>query len=632
MKSLKLLWNTLADELGEVCGVSTTEDVKTVLRRVEGQGLSFLAIDLPAYCKDFERGLDDEQVNPDLFPGFRRRGRTPIFLGGFLDLIFDRASGRMLEEPNIEAIRAVRQLTLPFGKMEIEAPKDAYEAAMRGFIECEREVRRHDMGRADSKTDQFRQMSRLLWGGVLQRVNEILWLEEGYDSAFGRGGPYLHPKHGPGATADRLRGNEKFDLSEWPQRLEEVFPYGEYVLPNWRHNSCLDRVHFPEPGSERPVRVVAVPKTLKAPRIIAIEPAAMQYMQQAVAEVVVKTIQGDPLMGRMVGFDDQWRNRQLAEEGSRDGALATLDLSEASDRVSNQLVRAMVDRYPCLFKALDATRSRKADVDGHGIVSLAKYASMGSALTFPVEAMVFATIVFIGVERALARPLTRSDVNRIKSQVRVYGDDIIVPVEFATAVVSTLEDFGLQVNRRKSFWTGKFRESCGREYYAGHDVSVVRVRKVVVRKNGALEFPTSLRHVQEIESYVALRNKFYLAGLWRTAAWLDDRIASLLKGNYPVVEVKDADPEEESQSRSRLLGRWSFLGYQPERTHPKLHSPLVRGYVVSSRIPKSNISGVGALRKVLSKRGDEPFADKKHLERAGRPDAVYIKLRWASPF
>lgn len=639
MKSLMMLWTTVAEELGDQCGVSTAADVSAVSSRIKSQGWSFMTISLPQFCKDFERSLADGQVPTTSFSGFRRKGGTPIFLGGFLDLIFDRGTGILLPEPSIDSIQAVRQLTLLYSKLELPTTEKREAAAMRGFVEVEADVREvsERLAADGDLLRDFRRMSNLLWNGVFSSMGEILWKEQCGVPLYAAGSSLaLRPKHGPGATADRLLGNEKYDLREWPKRLEEVFPYGEYLVPNERYIEDRYRdVTLLELWEERPVRVVAVPKTAKSPRIIAIEPTAMQYMQQAVSGMLVRLIEKDEniLAGALVGFADQNPNRVMACEGSLTGSLATLDLSEASDRVSHLLVQNLVYRWPLVKEAIEVTRSLRADVQGFGVLPLSKYASMGSALTFPIEAMCFLTLVFLAVEYEQGFRLTRDQIiSEFLGRVRVYGDDIIVPAELAPSVAWTLEAFGLKVNKNKSFWTGKFRESCGREYYDGHDVSVVKVRKVVRRSDGRLSFPTSRKHVPEIESFVALRNRFYAAGLWRTASHLDDQIVPLLKGHFPVVEVQEASPEEEALSRSRLLGRWSFLGYQSEWTHPTLHSPLVKGWVVSNRIPKSEISGVGALQKVLSKVSDEPFADRQHLVRAGRPEAVYMKLRRARPF
>jgi len=611
MKSLKMLWKMVAEELATGCCTSTTRDWETVTRRFESEGLSFLTITLPNFGKDFEKSLDQGQVPRDLFAGWKtaKDSPVPLFLGGFLGLIFDRSSGRLLDKPDIDAIFAVRQLTLMYGKLLHPCSDARVEKAIEGYIECEKEIRRSDFERSSTLEEEFRQASLVLWGSVFQAVDE--------DVYYCR----IVPRHGPGKTADRLVGNRKFDQREWTERLERVFPFGEYLIPNSRyHQEYLSRVHFLEPGAERPVRVVTVPKTLKTPRIIAIEPTCMQYVQQGLWRKFREYMEspfikypGNRNLGfQVAGFSEQAPNQRLAQSGSLSGELATLDLSEASDRVSNQLVRVMFERFPNLMEGVDACRSRSADVPGHGVKRLAKFASMGSALTFPVEALVFSTVCFMGIARALNRSVTPELIDEFRTKVRVYGDDIVVPVRFVHEVVRELEAFGFLVNKNKSFWTGKFRESCGKEFYDGSDVSIARVRR---------DLPTQLQHVEEIISTVSLRNQLYMLGLWRTAGWLDERLEGILRF-FPVVAEE-----------SPVLGRTSVsFDYQIDRLHQSLHAPLVKGYVVNTKIPDSVLEGVGALTKVLLYQGEEPFADSDHLRRAGRPDAVSIKLGWRSPF
>lgn len=601
MKSLFHLWESVALELGRQCQVSTDRDIKTAAVRFEHEGLAFLAITLPAYCKDLQKGLSRGRVDRSLFQGFAWKGGLPRFLGGFLDRVFDRSTGCLLDEPDTDSLFALRQLTLLASKIEVPCSDARNRKAVLDYVECEQEVRRSDGTFDRDLWRGFRRMSLLLFGDVLAEMDRRVYNHE------------LVPRHGPGATADRLRGNAKFDQSEWPTRLEDIFPYGEYCLPNWRYYYRLEGVDFLEPWSERPVKVTLVPKTLKTPRVIAVEPTCMQYMQQALATALVSLLEGDvnPSNG-MIGFSDQEPNRLMAREGSLKGNLATLDLSEASDRVSNQHVRFMVEPFRHLAMAVDSTRSRKADVPGVGVLRLAKYASMGSATCFPIEAMVFLTVVALGIEQAHGHRLTLRGLKDLRGQVRVYGDDIIVPVHSLSDVINHLELFGLKVNVDKTFGTGKFRESCGGDYYGGTDVTPVRVRHV---------FPTSRQDARGVMAAVALRNNLYQVGLWDTARWMDKWIGPLLGGHYPFVSPT-----------SPVIGRVSFLGYETQRDHPSLHSPLVRGWVVDSKPPKSTLSGEGSLVKWLLKRSDEPFADRRHLERSGRPDAVSIKLRWASPF
>jgi len=626
LKSLMLLWKVLAQECANELCTSATRDYKIVTCRCEHEGLSFLTITLPKFGKDFQKSLDRGWVDRDLFQGFSWRAGLPRFLGGFLDRVFDRASGELLNEPDIDAIRSIRQLTLMFGKIQLPCSDARERAAMSDYVECEKEVRIADTNRSPQLLEDFGRMSALLFRDVLTVVDREAYYGE------------MIPKHGPGATADRLRANAKYRLSSWTDRLESIFPAGEFLLPNWSFVDQYFGIDHLEPGAEKPVRVISVPKTLETPRIIAAEPTAMQYAQQAVLRSLRKALQRNDTLWSLLGFLDQTPNQRMAEEGSRYRNLATLDLSEASDRVSNQLVREMLLHHPWLYRAVDASRSRKADVPGHGEIRLAKFASMGSALTFPMEAMVFLTIIFLGIERELNSPLTRRMVKPYVGKVRVFGDDIIVPKDYVHSVVDMLETFGFRVNAGKSFWTGKFRESCGRDYYAGSDVSVVRVRR---------KFPTQRQHTTEVISIVSLRNQLYQAGYWQTVRWLDDYIRGVLK-HFPTVLPS-----------SPVLGRHSLLAGEqfvrmPDRWCYSLHKPLVKGYIADPKIPVSKLEGSGALLKWFlhkENQDDDCYPDSTdwmirkswntrhlaiseveddHLTRAGRAYAVKLKLGWGS--
>jgi hypothetical protein len=461
----------------------------------------------------------------------------------------------------------------------------------------------------DSLISRFRRISVLLWADSLSAI----------DLAVYRGN--IIPSHSAGATADRLSGNGKWNQSEWTSRLDKVLPSWEGLLPNVRvlHSggaelSCSSESQVPtdllEPGDERPVKVILVPKTLKTPRVIAMEPTCMQYMQQGMLSLFTQELTRNRTAWKFLGWDKQDPNKNLARKASLNGKLATLDLSEASDRVSNQLVRNLLHHWPHLREAVDASRSRKADVHGHGVIRLAKFASMGSALTFPIESMVFLTIVLLAKEEELRRPLTKKDIKSLLGQVRIYGDDIIVPVGLVPAVVRLLEAFGLKVNLNKSFWNGKFRESCGGDYYQGHDVTIVRLRSL---------FPTNRKHALEMASTVSFRNQLYFAGLWKTVRYLD----KLIGGVIPFPVVLESSP---------ALGRHSFLGYETQRISSDLQRPQVRAFTLRSTLPVSRLDGYGALLKCLLPNRDLPFADAEHLERAGRPKSVDMRLGWVNSY
>jgi len=640
MKSLTSLWSCVANEMATRCCTSATLDIKYVERRVEHEGLSFLAITLADFGKLFQRWLDQGHVVPSECRAMKNLPGShtglPAFLSGFLARVFDSSSGALLDDPDIEAIFAVLQLTLLFSKIALpEATQEGKShsggdrkvvspkrerLAMSEFIQCEQDVKAFDSSLSSSTLDEFRVMSNMLFGDVFAKI------ELNLDWGFG-----FIPKHGPGAVADKLSSNGKYDLRTWTARLQDTVSWEHFLCPNPSYKEEMgEEVSILEPGAEMPVRVITVPKTLKTPRIIAIEPAAMQYVQQSLLSEVRYAFSEDSFLSRVIGFDDQEPNRFLARKGSLCGDLATLDLSEASDRVSNQHVRAMLSDFPHLSALVDATRSRKADVPGHGVIRLSKFASMGSALCFPMEAMVFLTLIFLGISRESSAPLSRDAlIKRYRKQVRVFGDDLIVPVDNVLSVVNELSTFGYKVNVGKSFWTGRFRESCGRMYYNGQDVSIVKVRQVL---------PTQRQNASGVIAAVSLRNHLYMSGTWQGARWLDDYLGRVLK-HFPNVAPT-----------SSLQGRVSFLGYQFQRLDPHTHGPLTKGYYVRSVLPRDHLEGPGALLKCLLRNAQRAFngympprsepcnavsvasVDDEHLERSGRPEHVSIKLGWRSPF
>jgi hypothetical protein len=607
LKSLMVLWKKLAEESASWCHTSATLDYKKLERRYEHEGDAFLTITLPQFGKDFERSLELGKVENGLFQGFALAGGLPRFLGGFLSQVFDRGTGVLLDDPSIDCILAVRQLTLLFAKILIRLPPEKERDAMLGFVQVDAEVEANDEVLPSDLLRDFERMSLVLWADVCTEVDREI--DQGL----------LRPGHGPGATAERLLGNKKYEQQEWTTRLESVFPFLDNALPSARYWSELEAVNFREPDAERPVRVIAVPKTQKTPRIIAIEPTCMQFMQQAISKSLIQKLERRRIAKNrfenpafsFVGFRSQDPNREMAREGSRKQTLATLDMSEASDRVSNQHVVSLFKWWPLLSEAVQATRSTKADVFGHGVIPLSKFASMGSALCFPVEAMVFTTVIFLALEHDAKTRFTREDILSLRGRVRVYGDDIVVPVDSVDSVISYLGALGLKVNKSKSFWNGKFRESCGGDYYDGEWVTPVRIRRML---------PSSLKQADEVISLVSLRNQLYFAGYWQTCEWLDRRLSNLL-GAYPVVHPT-----------SPILGRHSVLPYEAECYDEDTHSPLVRGWVTRSKTPRSDLDGTRALVKWYLKEGDEPIFDKDHLRFAGRPRSVGIKIAKRAPF
>jgi hypothetical protein len=323
-----------------------------------------LTIDLPSYEESLLLALDRGEVTPDLFLDFKKRQKLPIFLGGFMERVFDRASGAVLDSPDTDAIRSLRQITLLYKKIELPCSPDLVQRAFDRYVECDKEVESWENSHDEELLSRFTRLASLLFSREFHSVDLAI-----RDFA-------IRPKHGPGATADKKVANAKFEFDVWSDRCEAVFPFWWYATTSGYSTERISRVTFLEPGTEIPVKVIDVPKTQKTPRIIAIEPSYMQYLQQGIAREL-NTVINKSYLYDFVSNEFQEPNQLLALEGSISGSLATLDLSEASDRVSSLLVSKLFSGHPHLSDGVFATRSANAEVPGHGVLPLARFASMG---------------------------------------------------------------------------------------------------------------------------------------------------------------------------------------------------------------------------------------------------------------
>lgn len=276
----------------------------------------------------------------------------------------------------------------------------------------------------------------------------------------------LLPKHGVGSVAEGpLSLCEKFQTMRVDGMVKTILNHssGAYVY----------REYFPIPpedGLERISRTIFVPKTATKLRTISMEPATLQYLQQGVMSELYRYIEHHPFLGVRIKLDDQGQNQVLALEGSMTHSYGTIDLSKASDSVSWNLVRRVFRSVPRLYKWLLATRSSSTLLPNGETIPLKKFAPMGSALCFPIECIIFAAIV----EYASAAACKRL---RIPKRVySVYGDDLVVQSECYEDVIDALLLCGFHVNASKSYNVGRYRESCGKEYYAGFDISPLYYR------------------------------------------------------------------------------------------------------------------------------------------------------------
>lgn len=315
------------------------------------------------------------------------------------------------------------------------------------------------------------------------------------------------PKHGPGTVMDGRRDiSSKVKQLEYDPHIDRVFFQTFFTEedrlgydPHWA---------LPEPERwikarskyksnlhqrfERRSELLFVPKDIKSLRTICRETTTSMFFQQDVSLVLRQCI-GSGLIGQTLTIEDQEPSRQLCIEGSTYGSVDTIDLSSASDSVSWQLVRAIFPKW--IIPRLQATRSSVVRMPDKRWFAVGKFAPMGSAVCFPVQCLVYWSVV---ASKYLERDFgddwwqvlddkTITDfLFRIKgiegdppkgrpAPFRIYGDDIICDTHVTDSVVHLLTNLGFEVNTGKSFTSSQaFRESCGMYAWNGKNVTPLR--------------------------------------------------------------------------------------------------------------------------------------------------------------
>ncbi len=532
-----------------------------------------------------------------------------------MDRIFG-PDGVLLAEADPDCIFAVRQICLFAKKLKLPCSAQREKAAESAFSTCESELRSHVGSR--SLGDVFNRVSRILWSDLMRGVPY--------------GDPYheLIPRHGPGTTQEGLTGNAKYAFPSWPSRLEREFPFTEFAIGSIRNFASEDSLalaaRLVSTRDETPVRVVFVPKTQKSPRVIAIEPVCMQYMQQSIASWLKPRIEhSSSFMSGRVNFTRQDINANIALTSSFTREYSTLDMSEASDRVSSGLVWRMLESVPNFRRQVFACRSTRACLPSGVIMPLRKFASMGSALCFPIESVAFfIAMVSIRMQNAGVRVTPRT-VKAYCSGIYVYGDDLIVPTDEALAISSTLNQFGFKVNAHKSFWKGKFRESCGMDAFGGQDVTPVYIRRLL---------PTDRTDVHSIASTVSLANQFYLVGLWDVARVLRSEVEMLL-GELPTTTIRAfrylervIEGRYDPSRGSAGLGWVSFSnGESANGWSDRYQCFKSKRWVVKAVRREDPLTGDLALLKCFGLIGS-PTVDPEHLSTSVRYGNLVLQRRW----
>jgi hypothetical protein len=365
---------------------------------------------------------------------------------------------------------------------------------------------------------------------------------------------YTHfPEHGPGSTADAGPSLQEKMKKCVPDDLFEMVPeWYSFTTP------YEDGVTDYRYKIKRVSKMVLVPKTALSLRTICEEEAVLQYFQKAMQKDFDEVFRRTQRRYH-VDLHDQSFSQLLCIHASATGRWSTLDLSSASDSVSNFLVEHTFPLH--VLRGLMAVRSREVLLPTGEQLTLSKYAPMGSSVTFPLEC-----IIFTACCEAVVRRYAYTEQRRSGVPYCVYGDDIIIRNEYVAELVELLEVLGFEVNRDKSFDHNSFRESCGVFAIHGKDITT----PMIPRDHTRFSAPFSPAQAARL---ISLCNQFLVAGMPMARAYvlshIDFRRYGIPFRQFSLSFLRKLKGDREQFSEG---GLWSFLPV--ENNHLKMSDKI----------------------------------------------------------
>lgn len=284
---------------------------------------------------------------------------------------------------------------------------------------------------------------------------------------------------GPGASVGARGFDFYTKLFSSPLTVTSPFLYKAYKNyiwhnPEWSNAEIIRNAEFGEACVVESNRLSFVPKTADISRTISVEPSLNMFFQLGLKEIL------EDRLRNAFGIDltiQQGKNRELARRGSCDdgpNSFVTIDLSSASDSMSLRMLEDVLPSHVLAwFKLL---RTPSCDLPNGERVRLNMVSTMGNGFTFPLQTILFASVVLAAARFRKHR--LRYPYGGTLGTFGVNGDDIICEKIISRYVLRLLAILGFQVNSDKTFVEGPFRESCGHDYYRGHMVRGIYVKNL----------------------------------------------------------------------------------------------------------------------------------------------------------
>jgi len=326
-----------------------------------------------------------------------------------------------------------------------------------------------------SMNDKCREFRFDLWSLNEELVHVFTWAKSFIDDTLRFGPDITDPSSwldecdfGPGASVSAAGNSFLHKVGSGRLSCTDAFLYSVYLesikgSKTWLTAEKLRRDAFGHPLVVSGSKLCFVPKTSRISRTICTEPSLNMFLQKGLSSCLKRCL------NRSISIDlrdQQFRNKRLARIGSRTGEYSTIDLTSASDTISLEIVKYL---FPAdVFAWLDAARSPRTTLPDGRVLDLHMISSMGNDYTFPLQTMIFSAIAF-GVYKVLGIPILKPSKTS-DGNIGVFGDDIIVRGIAFNLMCRSLEAAGFIVNKSKSYNVGLFRESCGGDYFDGHNV------------------------------------------------------------------------------------------------------------------------------------------------------------------
>lgn len=491
---------------------SFERDFGTLKSRLGHEGLSYFTKTLPILAKALDSALTSGILTtPRNFKQASGK-KFPAFLQVLFGLVFDK-DGLLLVKPRIDAIKDLRQILYLCYKYEVDYDESVISDFLTNFKQVDIELG-EEIPQTLSSIDFY----------VLDIARTLL------SDLFSEGcitRDTCLPGHGPGAVATGEKNWEKMNFKRKYEKLHAQFPcYLFYYANAAALASDVAHYHSLEERQYGVSKVCLVSKDSRGPRMICMEPLEFQYIQQGLAKAIVSLTETHRLTRGRVNFENQEVNRTLALDGSKSSNVVTLDMKEASDRVSTWLVRELFADTG-IWPLLEATRTEFTRLPSGEEHRLRKFAPMGSALCFPIESLVHWSLAVSSLHVYEELPLDKA----IRA-IYVYGDDIVVKGENHESLMTTFPEFGLKFNEGKCCTSGIFRESCGMDAVLGSPVTPIKVKKAI---------PKNPYDAVGYVSYIALSNAMFRDAYYSTSEVVDEKLHSLY-GEIPRASAYSAFP------------------------------------------------------------------------------------------